>query len=184
MHLPRFYSNDTELQTILRRIRQYCCPHCQRFGTLYLHGYLYGYLETNTVIARGRRLYCSSRRRRNTGCGKTVSLLPAFVLSRLSLTAITLWKLLCAIDSGTSIRKSCQALTSPLISHVTLYRLYGRFCHVQTKIRETLTRVKAPPDSSSSSSPFSATVTHLKLIFATSKNPLVAFQRTFQKALF
>ncbi|MCK5543067.1 MAG: hypothetical protein KAI40_10275, partial [Desulfobacterales bacterium] len=54
-------------------LKIYACPHCNCCGCLILHGFLYGYDDTD-FVRRGHRIFCSNRNLRS-GCGRTFPML-------------------------------------------------------------------------------------------------------------
>ena len=78
----RFFKDDAERDDYRLSLKQRRCPHCALAGFVICHGFLRGYGAAGAALAiRGFRFLCSNRRRRQ-GCGRTYSILLAYVLPR------------------------------------------------------------------------------------------------------
>ena len=71
------------------------CPHCKSVGSLIRHGCLRGYDDQHPSrkTVRAQRVFCSNRHRAQ-GCGRTFNIWWADKVSRLFLTAESLWQFL------------------------------------------------------------------------------------------
>jgi hypothetical protein len=150
------------------------CPHCRQRGYLILHGYLYGYGETD-LVKRGHRIFCSNRNSRS-GCGKTFSMLKSWFIKNFMVYAGILSAFLDKIRQGLCPAKAFRGLGT--MSKTSIYRIYHRFRHSQPRIRTLLKRIKDPPGLNSIKDPVVQTIVHLRSVF---KNCIVSkFQQYFQ----
>jgi len=177
---PHYYQSKKELQTIPHHVKLFICPHCKRFGTLNLHGYLYGHGEEATVSIRGIRLYCSNRRQGNVGCGRTCSIMASHLLKGFSFNTLTLWKVMVTLLHGSSLYK---VITSLFEYPRSGYRFISLFVGRQPFIRALLRSQHPPPRACDSSSPLIQTLHHFIHTFPAADTPLSSFQHCFQKAL-
>ena len=177
--VKRFYQTEEEFQNYYEKLKLIMCPHCNINGCLILHGYLYGYSETNTsIIRRGHRIYCSKRNRKN-GCGRTFSILVSVFLKDFITSANSLWLFLKEIREKKSLVSTFRESGSA-IGQASIYRLFKRFRHNQVRIRSYLTRIKAPPCLKHTKSPSIQTILHLESVFKKSSCPVAQFQHYFQ----
>lgn len=180
MQIRKFYATEDEFKHFHVNIKLLLCPHCRRVGFLILHGYLYGYGETD-LIQRGRRIFCSNRKNR-PGCGRTFSFLLAGYIRNFVIFARFLSGFLEHLSQGLCPAEAARKAEIPM-TITTIYRLYKRFRHNQARIRTYLTRVKDPPLLDDTTDPVIQTITHLKTVF---KDCIVTqfqlhFQTTFLK---
>ncbi len=175
MPIKACYSTTEEFKTFHSGLKHLLCPHCRKRGHLILHGFLYGYGDTDW-ITRGRRVFCSNRNRKS-GCGRTFSLLKALFIRQLMISARVLSAVLKHLSQGLCPTKAGR-IPEPQMSKTSIYRIYHRFRHSQTRIRTLLKQVKDPPDLPDTKDPVIQTIHHLKSLFTgcfVSK-----FQRFFQ----
>lgn|GEM_PF-590436 len=170
-----FYYTDTEFESFYCKIKLHTCPHCNLIGCLILHGFLYGYDQSGDSIKRGRRIFCSNRKKR-TGCGKTFSILKPDFIKNHMICASDLWAFLKRTTTGSPI---IQAFKNS-VSHMNIssgYRLFKKFRFCQSHIRTRLNTIKDPPIVSINN-PVFQTIMHLEEVFPIS--PISAFQHHFQ----
>jgi hypothetical protein len=175
LRIPEFYSTEDEFKRFHAKIKLLLCPHCRRVGFLILHGYLYGYGETD-LIQRGRRIFCSNRNNKS-GCGRTVSCLQSGCIRNFMMFAGCLSVFLEEIRQDYCPAEAARK-SGLKISKATIYRLYKRFKLNQSRIRSYLLRLKAPPPSVNTNDPVIQTITHLTSAFS----PCIVsgFQHHFQ----
>jgi hypothetical protein len=177
--VKRFYQTEEEFQDYYEKLKLTMCPHCNTDGCLILHGYLYGYSETDTsVIRRGHRIYCSNRNRKK-GCGRTFSILVSVFIKDFITSANSLWLFLKEIREEKSLMSTFRESGSA-IGQASIYRLFKRFRHNQVRIRSYLTRIKDPPDLKHAKIPAIQTILHLKSVFKKNSCPVAKFQHYFQ----
>ncbi len=169
------YSSQGEFKTFHSNLKHLLCPHCQKRGYLILHGFLYGYGDTDWV-KRGRRIFCSNKNQR-TGCGRTFSLLKTRFIKHFMVSARILSAFLDNLCQGLCPAKA-GIIPDPQMSKTSIYRIFHRFRHSQTRIRTLLKQVKDPPDLPGTKDPVVQTINHLKSIFKGCR--VSKFQRFFQ----
>jgi hypothetical protein len=181
--IPRFYRTDQQRLAIVEQLKLTPCPHCNRVDSLILHGFLYGFDDSNPPrkTRRARRVFCSNRNLR-TGCGRTFTVWPADRIRRLSLTAHTLWTFLQRAVT-TTIADAIRTASSHL-SHRTWQRIWSRFLVAQSAIRTALNPRCPPPipPPDSSHSPAAETIAHLQAAFPNDNSPIASFQ--YESAMF
>ncbi len=169
------YSTKEEFKTFHSSLKQLLCPHCKKRGYLILHGFLYGYGDTDWV-RRGHRIFCSNRNRKS-GCGKTFSLLKTRYIKHLMISAKALSAFLDNLCQGLCPAKALE-LPDNQMSKSSVYRIYHRIRHNQSRIRTLLKQIKDPPKLPATKDPVVQTILHLKSVF---KGCCVSkFQRFFQ----
>jgi hypothetical protein len=179
--LARFYRSDVDFLHLHHRLKLTACPHCRTEGALILHGWLYGYADTdeNRKSCRGRRVFCNNRKKRNNGCGHTFSVWAADKIKRLRFNAETLWaffKLMIALDNTAQALRTLNLACS--IS--TAYRLWKRFQNKQSHIRTALSICCAAPTLPHVKQPVAQTIAHLESAFPQEQCPITAFQHLLQ----
>lgn len=152
------------------------CPHCQYFGWLILHGFLYSSISNKI---RGRRVFCSNRGNKK-GCGQTSSILKADTLIYKNIDAETLWLYLLLISQGCNKLKA-MTRAGGCYTESTVYYLFRLFIDNLSHIRTCLTRLKKPPDCPDITNPSFQTLTHLMITAEDDLCPIVWFQYHFQK---
>ena len=173
--IGQYYSTEDKFEQIHTSLKNTMCPHCFKTGFLILHGYLYGYGETN-LVRRGHRIFCSNRNNRN-GCGKTFSMLNSWFIKNFTICACFLSAFLKKIKKGLSTARAFIE-TGVKMNRTSSYRILKRFRCNQPRIRTLLTRIKDPPDLSGIKDPVLQTIAHLKAVF---KGCMVSqFQHYFQ----
>ncbi len=183
--LKKYYTSDKDFDLFHFSLKQLPCPHCKLTGALILHGYLNGYDEGshNKKVVRGRRIFCSNRRKHSKGCGLTFCVLLASMLKNFSITAKSLWCFLKHILSSSSKIEAFRYLKYPM-SVSSCYRLWKRFSTSQSRIRAYLARLSTPPELPTTYCPTSQTIAHLlESAFGnctTLTSPVAAFQAYFQ----
>jgi hypothetical protein len=123
-------------------------------------------------------VWCSNRGQRG-GCGRSFCIFLAQVLPRHSVTAPWLWKLLCGLLAGGSIKASVEALAPPFALE-TLYHLLQRLRRQLPDLRSRLCREQKAPDSSQSD-PLLQSAEHLQLVFPDAACATESFQERFQR---
>jgi hypothetical protein len=178
-----FYETEEQFDGFFRRLKHSACPHCGLRGFLILHGFLYGYAESDdlTRVRRGHRIYCS-RRNDKRGCGRTFCVLNSGFIKNCTLSAACVWAFLDKIKQGLypakALRKSGSAMKAS-----SIYRILARFKRNQSRIRAFLARIKGPPPSEHTRQPVVQTLLHLASTF-TSECPISQFQYHFQTKFF
>ena len=180
----KYYTSDKDFNLFRFTLKQLPCPHCKLAGALILHGYLNGYDEgpLNKKVVRGRRIFCSNRRKHFKGCGLTFCVLLAGILKNFSITAKSLWCFLEHILPSSSKIEAFRYLKFPM-SASSCYRLWKRFSTSQSRIRTFLVRLSTPPELPITSCPTTQTIAHLESAFGnrtTLTSPVAAFQAYFQ----
>jgi hypothetical protein len=125
-------------------------------------------------------VWCSNRGQRG-GCGRSFSIFLAQVLPRHTVTTPWLWKLLCRLLAGASIKAAVESLAPPFALE-TFYHLLERLHRRLPDLRSRLCREQKPPDSSQSD-PLLQTVEHLQIFFTNTSRVLRLFQLRFQHPL-
>ena len=165
------------------------CPHCKVVGTLILHGRLYGYAENGDCekTCRGRRIFCSNRRRRHNGCGRTFAVLAADTIRRFRIGAKTFWRF---IKLVLSLNNKAKALRDSKAGYTqsAAYILWQRFMDAQSHLRTALISQCSPPACCPAPKPAlplqkaAQTVAHLEAAFPSESCPIAAFQHQLQTA--
>ena len=180
MAIKKFYQNSNELDQFCHQIKLIQCPHCHCYGFIILHGFLYGYPEENInhPFKRGRRFFCNNRRKQS-GCGKTFSLLDSNVIRKFIIRANTLWTFLYNVYCGMTKKRAFQNLHLPF-SDTSIYRLYKSFLYRQSFLRSYLIQIIPiikPADHHKSDL---QTICDLMKAFPGNINPISSFQSRFQ----
>lgn len=177
---PRYYAFEADFQLLRSTLKLHACPHCRKTGTLNLHGHLRGYSEQggNTLVTRGRRLFCNNRHRR-PGCGRTVGLWLSHYLRGFILTLHALWTFLAGILAGRTRADAFRAAATAL-HPTTAYRIFRRVERAQSRLRSRLDRQVRPPESPDAPSPLAATLVHLRAAFPHARCPPAEYQLRFQ----
>lgn len=166
----------------LGKIKLMSCAHCGAIGTLNRHDTIYGNdpeaVDKQTI--RGRRLWCSNRGRRG-GCGKTMSLLFAWILPGHTFTAGALDRLLKRLCMGGSIQAAWEKSRSQAALQ-SAYHLLQRLRLRMGEIRSALLKICRNP-ASSQKDPMIATYEHLRRAFSGHESPTAAFQYRLQMAM-
>jgi len=180
--IKKYYSSQEDFNKFYQKIKLIQCPFCHLVSTLILHGYLRGYNETyeSSKIIRGRRIFCSNRKKRN-GCGRTFSLLLSFIIKKFNIQSKSLWQYLKGIANGKN-KKNAFKSTGLNFSNSSIYRLYNRFKNNQTHIRIYLLKKCKPPPLPDTVNPVIQTIKHIQKAFRSSSCPIAAFHETFQKS--
>lgn len=169
------YTTEEEFKTFHSALKHMLCPHCRQRGYLILHGFVYGYGDTDRA-RRGHRIFCSNRNQRS-GCGKTFCLLKTLFIRQFMISARALSAFLDCLCQGLCPAKAGRIL-EPQMSKTSIYRIYHRFRNSQSRIRTLLKQVKDPPDIPGTNDPVVQTIFHLKSVF---KGCFVSqFQHFFQ----
>lgn len=144
------------------------------------HSFLYGNdpADAGGERLRGQRIYCSNRGQRG-GCGRTFSIFFSDILPRHSVTATLLWKLLCQLFSGCSLKAAAQSQALPFALE-TLYQLRQRLRLRLGLLRPLLCRKQAAPASSDADA-LLQTVRHFMALFPSTDCPLQEFQLSFAR---
>ena len=168
---------------LYRNLKLTPCPHCKITGALILHGRLFGYAEheDHFKTCRGRRIFCSNRKKRKNGCGHTFSIWGADKLGRLRIGTNTLWAFVKLVLSMGNKALALRTLNVGL-SCSSAYRIWTRFVNGQSRIRTALTQRCPPPDLPRVCRPAEQTVAHLQAVFPHAPCPIAAFQQQLQIA--
>jgi hypothetical protein len=168
------------LPDIHNRLFLTLCPLCKRVGTLILHGWLYGYVDTEDGlrVRRGKRVLCTNRRKRNRGCGHTLSIWIEETLWRSRLGALKLWSFLTNVLRRGDKANALKDLSAGL-SVSSAYRIWKRFVLRQSAIRTALNKL-CPPPQHNTREPAAQTIAHLLAAFPNAACPIVAFQQQLQ----
>ena len=144
---------------------------------------LYGYDENDDCrrSCRGRRVFCSNRKKRNNGCGHTFSVYAADKLKRLRLGARTLWTFVLLVVSLGNKAAALRKLNIDF-SISSAYRLWKRFVSSQSHVRTALAKRCPPPKLPRARLPVEQTIAHLEAAFPRESCPIVAFQYQLQLA--
>jgi len=130
--IPRFFSSESQFQALHHKLKLLNCPFCRVTGCLNLHGFLYSYDNK----PRGRRIFCSNRNKRK-GCGRSFSILLAWLLKNFRLTALDLWTFISGLINGLS-KQASWIKTGLSISQSFLYclsrRLKTNVPYIRTKL--------------------------------------------------
>lgn len=167
----RFYKSEYDINGYCQEIKLKKCPYCKVTGYLNLHGFLYGYDETqNNRAKRGRRFYCSNRHCRK-GCGRTFSLLKSVFLRFFRTSASVLWIFIKNREKGKSLAGSWKK-TGLSISTSFLFSLAKRLTINQSHILTHLFKL----------SDFNITRNFFSQLqcLLDKENPISAFQDYFQ----
>jgi hypothetical protein len=170
-----FYQSEVEWTSLAERLKLKPCPHCQVAGTLNRHGILMGYDESQRLVLRARRVYCSNRHAQR-GCGRTFSVWLADKIRRLSLSTTVLWRFLRQVIAGT-LAAATRAMAEHDRSDRTWQRLWKRFQLAQSSIRTVLLK-RCPPPPLSSDRPEAQVVAHLQAAFPRAECPLATYQHS------
>ena len=175
MQIRECYSTEDEFKRYHTNIKLFLCPHCRRVGFLILHGYLYGYGETD-LIRRGHRIFCNNRNNRS-GCGRTFSFLQTGCIRNFVIFSKFLSVFLENIRQGFCPTEAARE-SGINMSTTSIYRLFNRFKLNQSRIRSYLLRLKGPPPTVDTNDPVIQTLTHLTSVFT----PCIVsgFQHYFQ----
>jgi hypothetical protein len=125
-------------------------------------------------------VWCSNRGQRG-GCGRSFCVFLAQTLPRHTVTAPWLWKLLCRLLAGGSIKAAVEALSPPFALE-TLYHLLQRLRRRLPELRSRLCREHRAPESAQSV-PLLQTAEHLQIVFANVPCAVESFQQRFQRPL-
>ena len=178
----RYVSCEQDFAYFHENLKHHACPFCAREGFLIRHGYVYGYDRGSPERkCRGRRFFCSNRNLRK-GCGRTFSILFSHCLRRRQVNAPMLWKFVCYIAQGRSIKAAWERVTSVFSLH-TGYRLWRTWRGCQFQLRSFLCRILAPPQMGEHSCPLAQVIHHLKAAFSSATCPASAYQVYFQQPL-
>jgi hypothetical protein len=180
----RFVASERELGLRELGVELWTCPHCKRSGTLIGHGYLRGYAER---VVRGRRLFCSNRGRR-PGCGRTLSVKLATVVSGFAVRTVTLFRYASAVVAGQTRRAAWLSTAAGAMSLSSGYRLWRRLSAAQSALRARLCR-EAPAPASRAREPLAALVAHTSSVVgavatAAGLDLFAAFQSRFGQGFF
>jgi hypothetical protein len=178
--IKKYYSSQEDFNKFYYSMKLIQCPFCHLIGTLILHGYLRGYDESydSNKITRGRRIFCSNRKKKN-GCGRTFSILLSFILKKFNIHANSLWSYLKSISDGSNKKKGFES-TGLNFSNTSIYRLYNHFKNHQTHIRINLLKKCKPPPLPDTINPVVQTIKHLQKSFKCADCPIIKYQETFQ----
>lgn len=183
----RFVGSERELGLRELGVELWTCPHCKRSGTLIGHGHLRGYAERGQEReVRGRRLFCSNRGRR-AGCGRTLSVKLATVLSGFVVRTLTLFRFASAVLAGLTRRAAWLGAAAGALSLSSGYRLWRRLSATQSLLRARLCR-EAPPPPSTAQEPMAVLLAHLEVVVGECTataclDPFAAFQSAFGRGL-
>ena len=186
-HRPAFCVRRCRVERRAFSLKQECCPHCGKRGTLNRHSLLTGKGagQSPLRVRRGQRAFCSNRFRRG-GCGRTFSVFLAGVLPRHGVGAGLVSRLLIGLLAGLSLKAAVEGLRAPFALE-TFYHLRARLRRRMDALRVLLCRETGPPECDFAD-PFLQTLAHFRAAFkaaATSdgRDTMCAwFQTRFQRA--
>jgi hypothetical protein len=177
--LPRFAEHRSGLDALLERLKLLPCGHCGAYDTLIGHGFLRSYIEHGSDWAiRGRRFFCSNRGRR-PGCGRTLSVLLAELLSGFLVTTVALWQLFCRLSEGTAVESAARASGWPQCAR-SAYRIAVRIRIASASWRTWLSAHSVPP-ACSCSEPLAQLRAHFQAVLG--EQPLAALQLATDRPL-
>lgn len=175
--------DDFELQ-IHRQLKLTTCPNCKRIGTLILNGLIRSYSESSPLrIICGHYVLCNHRRKGRRGCGKSFSVYLAKTLKHLNICTKSLWKFLQNIADGKGTITAFRNVLSSSFCDRTIHRFRARFHNIQSKIRTRLLSICSAPECLTSNH-LLQTITHLKVAFTGTDDPIAEFQMRFNESLF
>ena len=181
IEIKRYYKSEEDFQQFYIGLKQLPCPFCKLIGALILHGYLRGYGENsfNKDDVRGRRIFCNNRKKNTKGCGRTFCVLAVNIIKSFCITAKSFWCFLKDVAKLMNKIESSRIAQFPLCVS-SVYRLWKKFLHCQSRIRTYLRRLCREPQLPETSCPAIQTIEHLKAAFCHSSCPIAAFQDYFQ----
>ncbi|MCP4369752.1 MAG: hypothetical protein GY797_16810 [Deltaproteobacteria bacterium] len=184
LEIIRYYNSEEDFNQFHNNLKQLPCPRCKLTGALILNGRLRGNSENsfNIKVVRGRRIFCSNRRKRSKGCGITFCVFLAGILKNFSITAKSLWSFLKNIVSSSNRIEAFRSMEFPQ-STSSCYRLWKRFSTSQSRIRSFLVKLSPSPELSKTCHPEIQTIAHLESVFSNYSlaiSPIAAFQTHFQ----
>jgi hypothetical protein len=182
MGLIKFYKTEADFTRFHAKLKLCACPHCLHIGYLILHGYLYGFTESDSAgkIRKGRRIYCSNRDKKN-GCGKTFSILMTGFIKNHIVSSQTLSRFLSNIKEGKSKARANRDSGNKMKAS-TVYRIFNKFTDHQVRIRTLLSRLGPPPRIKHIKDAAIETIVHLQSSFQGC--PVSQFQYYFQASFF
>lgn len=181
---PQRYVHDEHgLDEALLDAKLTACPHCGHVGALIGHGLLVGYDEGSSERAtRGRRLFCSNRRR-HRGCGRTLSVLLGSTIKHFTVRACTLSRLLVRVVAGASPKAAWEHESRGAFTLRTGHRLWRRLLAAQAHWRSVLSHVCCAP-SCDDQRPMAQTLAHLRAAVGDVECVLAGFQVVGHSHLF
>jgi hypothetical protein len=146
------------------------------------HGLVHGNgVKGDSKILRGSRVFCSSRRKGNPGCGHSFTIWLADCLPRHSVGSSGLWRFLKHYKNGLSIGAAWEAARTGFTIE-SAYRWVRRLRQVQSRLRALLCRVRGPPPGADTKNPLSGVLEHW--VHALGKDdPIHSFHLRFQSDL-
>lgn len=155
------------------------CPRCHLVGHLIRHGYLKGYGKSSQKdVHRGWRIFCSNRNRQS-GCGKTHSVLLVHCLRGRMIQAPHLWCFLQGMLAGLNPKSAWSKTTSGLSAECGNH-LWKAWPVYQMRLRILLCQLLAPLVCAQSN-PLFEVIVHLQAAFKHAECPISAFQLHFQR---
>lgn len=177
---PKFISFSDCLLAFRNKIKQWFCPHCRKPATLNWHGVVRGYESIKSQSIRSLRLWCSSRRKVNTGCGRSFCIYDQNRIPHHCVSSLELWQFLLKWLASHSIQQAwIDSRTS--FSIESAYRWVKRLKRFQFTLRVELTKTRDPPDCKSRDE-LKGLLEHLITIYK--DEPINCFQPHTQKGWF
>lgn len=157
----------------------WACPACARTGTLNRHGSREGCLD-GALRPVARRYWCSPRRKSRPGCGKSFSVRLAGRAAGTTVSCGRLWGFLRRWMGGAAASAAWEQ-ARPGFSLESAYRWIRALGERQARLRELLSRQRAPPAAGrSGAGALRGLLGHLAGCFETG-SPIEDFQLAFQE---
>ena len=143
----------------------------------------YGKSSSERIIC-GHYVICNHRRKEGReGCGKSFSVYLAKTLKHLNICTKSLWMFLQNIADGKGAITAFRNVLSSSFCDRTIHRLKAGFHNIQSKIRTRLLSICSALEYSTSNH-LMQTITHLKVAFTDTDDPIAEFQMRFNEGFF
>lgn len=138
--------------------------------------------QNHTTCITALRLYCTPRRKSNPGCGHTCAIHIATTILRHNASSSSLWTFLRCWRKATCTHAAwLEAQTGYSLD--SAYRWIKSLGRWQNRLRELLTRARAPPKSRQKDA-LKGLLEHLLCVTEAEIDPIRQFQMQFQQAWF